>query len=173
MCPLDRKERDRQLREADILKAAERIFATKGYHKTAIQDIAKEAQYAVGTIYLYFKNKQTLYLTLIEKKTQELVTTIKEKVKQTSNIKEKIKVLVEEQLSYFEDNEDFFRIYFSERGGLRWTIKGKISRSAIDKFMQYLEYIADPENWQPESGKRPSTWEMLTPIVDYKWEGME
>jgi AcrR family transcriptional regulator len=60
---LDRKERDRRLRESDILKAAEHVFATKGYHKAAISDIAQEAQYAVGTIYLYFKNKQELYLT--------------------------------------------------------------------------------------------------------------
>ena len=145
MCPLvlDRKERDRKLREADILKAAEHIFATKGYHNSAILDIAEEAQYAVGTIYLYFRNKQDLYLTLIERKTEELFTTIKEKVEKVNDPRAKIRVLVEEQLSYFEDNEDFFRIYFSERGGLRWTIKDKISKSAVDKFMKYLDYIAE------------------------------
>ena len=145
MCPLvlDRKERDRKLREADILKAAEHIFATKGYHNSAILDIAEEAQYAVGTIYLYFRNKQDLYLTLIERKTEELFTTIKEKVEKVNDPRAKIRVLVEEQLSYFEDNEDFFRIYFSERGGLRWTIKDKISKSAVDKFIKYLDYIAE------------------------------
>jgi AcrR family transcriptional regulator len=139
---LDRKERDRRLRESDILKAAEHVFATKGYHKAAISDIAQEAQYAVGTIYLYFKNKQELYLTLVEKKAQNLISNVKEKVGQVNGAKEKIKVLVEQQLSYFEENEDFFRIYFSERGGLRWTIKDKISRQAVDKFLKYLDYIA-------------------------------
>jgi len=145
MCPLvlDRKERDKKLREADILKAAEHIFATKGYHNSAILDIAEEAQYAVGTIYLYFRNKQDLYLTLIERKTEELFTTIKEKVEKVNDPRAKIRVLVEEQLSYFEENEDFFRIYFSERGGLHWAIKDKISKSAVDKFMKYLDYIAE------------------------------
>jgi AcrR family transcriptional regulator len=143
MCPLDRKERDRQLREADILRAAEHIFATKGHYKATISDIAKEAQYAVGTIYLYFKNKQRLYLILIEKKVQDLISTVKEKVNQVNEAREKIRVLVEQQLSYFEENEDFFRIYFSERGGLRWTIKDKISRSAVDEFLKYLDYIAE------------------------------
>jgi len=140
---LDRKERDKKLREADILKAAEHIFATKGYHNSAILDIAEEAQYAVGTIYLYFRNKQDLYLTLIERKTEELFTTIKEKVEKVNDPRAKIRVLVEEQLSYFEENEDFFRIYFSERGGLHWAIKDKISKSAVDKFMKYLDYIAE------------------------------
>jgi hypothetical protein len=37
----------------------------------------------------------------------------------------------------------------------------------------HLEFLADPKNWQPESGKRPSAKEMLTPIVSLKWEGME
>jgi len=37
----------------------------------------------------------------------------------------------------------------------------------------YLDFNADPKHWQPESGKRPSTFEMLTPIVSLKWEGME
>ena len=36
----------------------------------------------------------------------------------------------------------------------------------------HLEFMADP-NWQPESGKRPSYQEMLTPIVDLKPEVME
>jgi len=58
MSALSRKERDRRLRQEDILKTAEHIFAIKGYHEASIQDIAKEAQYAVGTVYLYFKTKK-------------------------------------------------------------------------------------------------------------------
>ena len=138
----DRKERDKQIRQDDILRAAERIFATRGYYKATIQDIAGEAQYAVGTLYLYFKDKQSLYLTLIEKKFSDLISIVKNKVDGTKDIKGKIEVLIEEQLSYFEENQDFFRIYFSERGGLRWTIKDRISQSAVEKFMRYLDYIA-------------------------------
>ncbi|MBN1870997.1 MAG: TetR/AcrR family transcriptional regulator [Candidatus Omnitrophica bacterium] len=143
MPAMDRKERDKQLRRTDILKAAERVFATKGYHKTTISDIAEEAQYAVGTLYIYFKDKPTLYLTLIEKKSKDLIATVKEKVNQISDIKEKIRVLVETQLSYFKENEDFFRIYFSEREGVRWTIKDKISRTAVETFLKYIDYIAE------------------------------
>lgn len=139
---LSRKERDRRLREDDILRAAERVFATEGYHKATISDIAREAQYAVGTIYLYFKDKQTLYLTLIEKKFQDMFSVVKSRVGQVEDAGEKIKALIEEQLAYFERNQDFFRIYFSERGGLRWKIKGRISKSAIDRLMDFIDFIA-------------------------------
>ena len=76
MVPLTRKERDRQLREQDILRAAEHVFATQGYHQATLQDIAKEAQYATGTIYLYFKDKEVLYLALLERKIQHFTASI-------------------------------------------------------------------------------------------------
>lgn len=143
MYAVNRKDRDRLLRQGDILKAAERVFATKGYHKATIQDVAKEAQYAVGTIYLYFKHKEVLYLDLIERKIIDLISEVKKEVNKTGDAKEKIRVLVHQQLTYFEENQDFFRIYFSERGGLRWAIKDKVSKSMLDKFVIYLDYITE------------------------------
>lgn len=140
---VDRKIRDKQLRETDILNAAEHIFATKGYQKTTIADIANEAQYAVGTIYLYFKDKQTLYVTLIKEKLQNLIYTVKERISQVKDVREKINILVEEELSYFEKNADFFRIYLSERSGFRWTIKDKISRFVIEGLIKYIDFIAE------------------------------
>lgn len=142
MLALSRKERDKRLRQEDILRAAEHIFAIKGYHEASIQDIAREAQYAVGTVYLYFKDKEALYTTLIERKAQELILTVKNKVAQVKNTREKIKVLVEEQLSYFEKNEDFFKIYFSERNNVNWTIKHRIPQKTMERFLHYLDYIA-------------------------------
>lgn len=129
MVPLSRKERDRLLRQDDILRAAERVFAIKGYHKATIQDISKDAQYATGTIYLYFKDKEELYFTLIKKKVHTLISLVKEKVNQTEDVKEKIKVLIQEQLGFFEENQDFFRIYSSEK-------------EALDKINGYLDFIA-------------------------------
>ncbi len=143
MSVIERKKRDWLLRQGDILKAAERVFATKGYHKATIQDVAKEAQYAVGTIYLYFNHKEALYLDLIERKIADLIYEVKREVNKTGDAKEKIRVLVHQQLTYFEENHDFFRIYFSERGGVRWAIKDKVSKSVRDKFVKYLDYITE------------------------------
>mgnify|MGYP000970468407 FL=1 len=89
MAILSRKERDRQLRRSDIFKAAEHVFALKGYHKATIRDIAKEAQYGTGTVYLHFKNKDTLYFALLEEKLKCLLALIKEKVGQVKDAKKK------------------------------------------------------------------------------------
>lgn len=47
-------------REA-ILTAARTLFVEKGYEEATIADIAKQAGIAVGTVYLYFRNKHDIY----------------------------------------------------------------------------------------------------------------
>lgn len=44
-----------------ILDAARTLFAKKGYEETTIADIARTARVAVGTVYLYFRNKHEVY----------------------------------------------------------------------------------------------------------------
>jgi TetR/AcrR family fatty acid metabolism transcriptional regulator len=52
-------------RRTQILDAAARVLADRGYHRTTVRDIAREAGIADGTIYLYFSSKQELLLALI------------------------------------------------------------------------------------------------------------
>jgi AcrR family transcriptional regulator len=50
--------RDEQRSKRDaILDAARELFAKKGYEETTIAEIARAAGVAVGTVYLYFRNK--------------------------------------------------------------------------------------------------------------------
>ncbi len=44
--------------------AAKRVFSHKGFSKTTMEDIAKEAELSPGTLYLYFKNKDELFSSL-------------------------------------------------------------------------------------------------------------
>ena len=53
-------EETRSKRDA-ILDAARTFFAKKGYEETTIADIARAAHVAVGTVYLYFRNKHEVY----------------------------------------------------------------------------------------------------------------
>src|SRR5438034_6569134 len=52
-------------RRAQILEAASRVFARKGFHRTTVREVAREAGIADGTIYLYFASKQELLLALL------------------------------------------------------------------------------------------------------------
>ena len=49
----------------NIVRAAEELFFEKGYHATSIIDITNEANIALGTFYIYFKDKYSLYKFLL------------------------------------------------------------------------------------------------------------
>ena len=137
---LDRKNRDRLLCKTDILKAAEHIFALKGYDKTTIQDIASKAQYAAGTVYLYFKDKNDLYCSLLEEKLKALLVKIKEKIGQSEDVKEKLDIFLEGEIEFFRENKDFFRILVSETNRFRFGIGLRISKSCV--FREYSEHVS-------------------------------
>lgn len=61
-----------------ILKAASTLFYNRGYQNTAIADIADKAGVAVGTFYLYFKDKYSIYalvLSEFQKKIRDTINT--------------------------------------------------------------------------------------------------
>ncbi len=60
----ERKERERERRRQQIMVAAKRVFSEKGFNKTTMEDISREAELSTGTLYLYFKNKEELFASL-------------------------------------------------------------------------------------------------------------
>jgi AcrR family transcriptional regulator len=61
-----RRQREKEQRYNTILKAAETLFAKKGFHQTGIEEIADLAEVSTGSVYFYFKNKEDLLITLMQ-----------------------------------------------------------------------------------------------------------
>lgn len=59
-----RREEDKQQRQDDILAAALRLFDQRPYSAIRMDDIAREASLAKGTLYLYFASKEDVFLAL-------------------------------------------------------------------------------------------------------------
>ncbi len=67
---------DRAERRGDILRAARRVFATKGFHDTKVDDIVAAANVAKGTFYLYFRDKRSIFVELVDGLFQRISTAI-------------------------------------------------------------------------------------------------
>jgi len=76
-------------REAAILRAASAIFNAKGYSKTSMAEIARNAGVADGTLYLYFKNKEDLVRAVLARFYAQLTETAQQDVdkKETTTAK--------------------------------------------------------------------------------------
>jgi AcrR family transcriptional regulator len=135
-----RRERERQQRRADILRAAEQVFAAKGFHEASIEEIARAAEFATGTVYLYFRDKETLYIELFEGKIRELTAAIQAQVESVKDPLESLKLLVRARMGFFERNRAFFRIYARE-GMNRYENRHDRWSGVVGLYQEYLSLI--------------------------------
>lgn len=68
----DRKAREKEALKELILKGAKKLFLEKGIEQTTIRNIADEIDYSVGTVYVYFKDKNAILHDLHSLGFQEL-----------------------------------------------------------------------------------------------------
>lgn len=61
----ERKQQEKEIRRSDIVNAAQKVFAEKGYRDATVDEIAKVAQFSKRTIYTYFLGKEHIYFELM------------------------------------------------------------------------------------------------------------
>jgi len=60
-----RRERERERRRNEIIDAAEKLFLSKGYDDITMDDVAADADFAKGTLYVYFRSKESLFYAVV------------------------------------------------------------------------------------------------------------
>jgi len=139
---LDRKERERLVHRKEILMAAEKVFAAKGFFRTTMSEVAEAAEFGTGTLYKYFDSKENLYFTLINEKGEEIEGRVKKELSRKVPAKDRIEKVLKLQFEFIEQNRDFFRIYVSERNRFEWTVKDDLGKGIHDKMVAYIRDLA-------------------------------
>lgn len=141
MKKISRREKEQIIRKEDILVTAERLFATKGFFKTTMMEIAKDSEYPLATIYHFFKSKEDIYFKLIEERVERLFGNLRIAASRATTSIEKIKEIIRTELRYFEDQKDFFKIFITERSGFEWTVKEDLGKKINRMYIHYLNFI--------------------------------
>src|ERR1700712_3955313 len=87
--PLPRTER-----RAQLLAAAQRVFAENGYHSAAMDEIAEEAGGSKPVLYQHFPGKLDLYIALLESHVDELVRRVQEALASTTDNRQRVPATV-------------------------------------------------------------------------------
>jgi AcrR family transcriptional regulator len=139
---IGRKEREYLAHRAEILSAAEKVFAAKGFSSTTMSEIAETAEFGTGTLYKYFRSKEELYFTLIDEKVEEINGLVRAELSKKTTAGERIRNALQLQFEFVERNRDFFRIYISERNRFEWTYRGDLGKGIHDKMIVYIKDLA-------------------------------
>jgi AcrR family transcriptional regulator len=121
-----------EFRRTEIVDAARTIFARRGFAHGIMDEIAREAGVAKGTLYLYFRSKTEIYRAVLDHDMRALRESTLERLDAAKGLRDKIRAFALARLERAEANKEFFRIMDSEGGALSY------SRS------QYRDWLREP-----------------------------
>ena len=101
-------------KKAEILKAAAKVFRTKGYHATRIQDIADALDMQKGSLYYYIHTKEDLLQGLVEEILEQSVELLGNIHNTEHKPREKIRLCIESHLQLYHNNIDAFGVFINE-----------------------------------------------------------
>jgi AcrR family transcriptional regulator len=110
---LPKRKRDRAGKQKALLKAALRLFATKGYEATTTREIAAAAACAEGLIHRYFAGKAGLLTALVEYHITEELMELRHRPRSAGGLQEEFLQLVDWEIEYLWKNRDFLRVFIS------------------------------------------------------------
>lgn len=87
----------------EILKAAIRLFATRGFHETSMSEVAREAKVSKALIFWHFKTKEELFLAVLNKLLEPYVIDFAEESEKL-DAREQIKKLIRGYVNFVREN---------------------------------------------------------------------
>jgi len=132
------------LKRESIIQTALQLFATQGFHKTTIPDIAGKLKMSVGNLYNYFSSKDVLAKEIIKYTSETLGAKMREVNERDASAEEKIYQIVTIYFTMAKEKpemiEYFLRVYLSNREVFNDGCEGMICVSGfITEIMVFFD----------------------------------
>jgi len=102
----------RDQRRLQLLDAASEVFASKGYHAAAMDEIADAAGVSKPVLYQHFPSKLDLYLALLDQSCERLVEVLEEALSSTDNNANRVNATVAAFFEFVSSTSGDFRFVF-------------------------------------------------------------
>ena len=139
---LPRREREKLRHRRQMLAAALELFSEKGYHNVSMREIAEKAEFAIGTLYKFFKNKEDLYKALVMEKTGEYHRILSGVLSEENDILTILEDYIAAKARIFADSIATMRLYFAETRGASFNIKAGLDQDVRKFYNELVEQLA-------------------------------
>lgn len=119
---LHRRERERLAQREGILSAALALFSSNGYRNVSMREIARAAEFAVGSLYKFFRTKSDLYQALMLRLADTFDHAVREGLDAAEDERDKLQNYVRAKGAVFRENVQVIRLYFAETQGASFNI---------------------------------------------------
>lgn len=139
---LPRREREKLRHRNEIFCAALELFLEKGYHNVSMHEIAEKAEFAIGTLYKFFNNKEELYKALMMEKAMEYHRVIMGVLDKEDDVLAVVEDFIAAKARLFSESLAELRLYFAETQGASFNIKAGLDRDIRKLYDVSLERLA-------------------------------
>jgi AcrR family transcriptional regulator len=136
----------REDKRTAIIRAALKLFARGGFEATSVDDIAREAGFGKGTLYLYFKDKENLYFNTLLEVFDSFEQAVRDSIKSDRRPDEILQSVAVGMIAFFAVNRDTFRLLHAMSGSGSWPMKQKLMepvRSKVERLLAFEEELIE------------------------------
>jgi uroporphyrinogen III methyltransferase/synthase len=109
-----RKENSRQLKRKKIIESASVLFSRKSYHEVMMEEVAKLASIAKGTVYNYFSSKEELYFSIMKGRMEKLTVSLKDIISDQQSNVDSLRSFILHLYMFMLKYQNFFMMYRKE-----------------------------------------------------------
>ena len=114
---LSRREREAARHRQEIHSVAESLFSEKGYFQTTMEEVARAAEFAVGSLYKFFKSKDDLYAAVLVENANVIEPIVRHALGAAASPRESVERYMRARFDIFWSKPAFFRLFYEEALG--------------------------------------------------------
>ena len=133
-----------EFRRSALIAAARHVFGMHGFENATMEAVARQADVAKGTVYLYYNSKRAIYEAALRACLEELEAVMRKRVEAADTVQSAIAAFVASRVEYFQERQDFFRMYVDEIGSRVRAPKRQrrnLCGAMIDRQARILEHL--------------------------------
>ena len=120
---LSRREREKLRQRHDMLTAALALFSEKGYHNVSMLEIAQKAEFAIGTLYKFFQNKEDLYKSIVLEHSEIFTEVLLSVMEAPGDGVARLRGFIRAKAEICNNNMAFVRLFLVEHTGPGYNVK--------------------------------------------------
>ncbi|TCP58016.1 TetR family transcriptional regulator [Tumebacillus sp. BK434] len=134
-----------------ILEAAAKRFSTSGFHETKVGEIAEDAGIAKGTVYLHFKDKESLLAEVVHYQMREYQRIVEEEIAPYESAADKLRAYARFQVAKFPQMVKFHKLNFEHM--LKFKNKQEFEQEHHQQLRQLMSLLTGVIRYGIERGE--------------------
>jgi len=136
-----RRDREVELRRADVIAAASAVFGEKGFQGAQVAEIAHTAELSLNSVYALFKGKEELYEAVLHAAAATIRDEVQTKAETLSDPAAQLLSIIDTLFTCFDNHRHLLRIYARTTGGLPWRVREAMGADSFRVFQEFTVWL--------------------------------